>query len=213
MRPIRAVIFDFHATLVDQGDAAEWLDLAIDTLGAADEIDREAVSRRLDALWIHAREIDPDSERDLSAERHRETFIGVMSGHVPDDLLVVLYDVMLELWVAYEEAAHVLSELRSRGIRTAILSNVGFDIRPLLTREGLEPDVMVLSYEVGVVKPNPGIFAAAIEALGVPPEDVLMVGDSWMDDAAAAALGIRTLILPRTRGRHHGLDIVLRLTD
>lgn len=213
MRPIRAVIFDFHATLVDQGDAAEWLDRAMGTLGAAGDIDREAVSRRLDDLWIHAREIDPDSERDLSAERHRATFEGVMGGHVPDDLLAVLYDVMLDLWTAYEEAADVLAELRRRGVRTAILSNVGFDIRPLLAREGLAADVMVLSYEVGVVKPNPGIFTAAIEALGMPPEEVLMVGDSWMDDAAAAALGIRTLVLPRTRGPHHGLDIVLRLTD
>jgi FMN phosphatase YigB (HAD superfamily) len=40
-----------------------------------------------------------------------------------------------------------------------------------------------------------------------------MVGDSWKDDAGAGALGIRTLILPRTRGRVHGLDAVLRLVD
>lgn len=40
-----------------------------------------------------------------------------------------------------------------------------------------------------------------------------MVGDSWRDDAGAAALGIRTLLLPRTTGPVHGLDAVLRLVD
>lgn len=38
-----------------------------------------------------------------------------------------------------------------------------------------------------------------------------MVGDNFADDGAAAALGIRTLILPRSWGGIHGLDAVLRL--
>jgi hypothetical protein len=38
-----------------------------------------------------------------------------------------------------------------------------------------------------------------------------MVGDSAHDDAGAALIGIRTLILPRTSGTRQGLDIVLRL--
>ncbi len=38
-----------------------------------------------------------------------------------------------------------------------------------------------------------------------------MVGDSWQDDAGAAAIGVRTLVLPRTDGPEHGLDLVLRL--
>jgi FMN phosphatase YigB (HAD superfamily) len=61
------------------------------------------------------------------------------------------------------------------------------------------------------VKPQPEIFRAALDALEVAPEETLMVGDAWTDDGGAAALGIRTLILPRTRGRVHGLDAVLRL--
>jgi FMN phosphatase YigB (HAD superfamily) len=38
-----------------------------------------------------------------------------------------------------------------------------------------------------------------------------MVGDSPDDDTGAARLGVRTLILPRTRGPVHGLEVVLRL--
>lgn len=216
MTPIRAVIFDFHATLVDQGDAEQWLDLALDRAGGGDLLgdpERAAVMSRLDEIWVHAREIDPRSDRDLSAQLHHDVFHRVMDGHVPDDVRRALYDVMFDQWVAYDEAPGVLEELRRRGIRTAILSNIGIDLRPIMARERLVPDEVVLSCEVGVVKPDPGIFLAALAALGTSAAETLMVGDNWADDAAASALGIRTLILPRTKGRHHGLDIVLRLTD
>jgi len=214
--PIRAVIFDFHATLVDQGEPDTWLDQALaraDTANPLDESERAALLRRLDDIWIHAREVDPRSERDLSAELHHDVFHEVMRGHVPDDLRGALYEVMFDQWVAYEEAPRVIGELRRRGIRTAILSNIGIDLRPIMEREGLVPDAIVLSCEVGVVKPDPGIFEAALAMLGARAEETVMVGDNWADDAAASALGIRTLILPRTRGRNHGLEIVLQLTD
>lgn len=51
----------------------------------------------------------------------------------------------------------------------------------------------------------------ALKRLGLHAGEVLMVGDNWRADAGAAALGIRTLILPRTTGTTHGLGAVLRL--
>ena len=66
------------------------------------------------------------------------------------------------------------------------------------------------SYEVGAVKPQPEIFARA-DLLNMSAGDALMVGDSWRVDARAAAVGIRTLILPQTSGPSHGLEAVLRL--
>lgn len=212
--PLRAVLFDFHATLVDQGDADAWLDLAIAHAGcgaALGPLERAAVLARLDDIWGHARSVDPDSRRDHSPEAHAGVFRAVMEGHVPDDLRDALYTVMLDQWRAYDDAGPVLDSLRAQGIRTAVLSNVGVDIRPVMEREGLRTDAVVLSCEVGAVKPEPQIFRAAVEATGVAPEETLMVGDSWKDDAGAAVLGIRTLILPRTRGPVHGLDLVLRM--
>jgi HAD superfamily hydrolase (TIGR01509 family) len=107
----------------------------------------------------------------------------------------------------------VLTSLRERGVTTAILSNVGMDPRSVLVRTGLAGlyDAEVFSFEVGVVKPDPAIFAIAAERLGLPAHELLMVGDTVDDDGAAAHLGMRTLILPRTRGTTHGLEQVLRL--
>jgi len=210
--PIRAVLLDFHSTLVDQGDAGVWLDAALAHAGVAiSDAEREEVATRLDDVWTHAREIDPHSGRDHSAQAHADVFHDVMRGHVDDGLREALYAVMLDMWHAYDDAAPLLDALRARGVRTAVLSNIGVDIRPLLEREGLRVDAVILSCEVGAVKPQPEIFAAAIEALGCSAEETLMVGDSWKDDAGAAELGIRTLILPRTRGPIHGLDAVLRM--
>jgi HAD superfamily hydrolase (TIGR01509 family) len=212
--PIRAVLLDFHATLVDQGDAEEWLAAGTARSGVQlGEAECAAITVRLDDIWMHAREIDPHSGRDHSAEAHAVVFHEVMRDHVDDGLRQALYDVMLDMWWAYDDSAPLLEALRVRGVRTAVLSNVGVDIRPVMRRQGLVTDAVILSCEVGAVKPQPEIFAAALEALGVPAEQALMVGDSWKDDAGAAALGIRTLILPRTRGRIHGLGAVLRLVD
>ncbi|MEO0974431.1 MAG: HAD-IA family hydrolase [Pseudomonadota bacterium] len=41
---------------------------------------------------------------------------------------------------------------------------------------------IVVSEEVGVMKPRPGIFAHATEATGVSPAEVLYIGDSWHSD-------------------------------
>ena len=216
MTPIRAFIFDFHATLVDQGDADEWLDRAVARAGAGvamDDMDREAVTRRLDEIWSHAREIDPGSGRDLSAQNHRDVFHGVMDGHVDDGLRHALYDVMLDTWKAYDDTLPTLRLLREQGIRICLLSNAGVPIRTVLDRDGLTPyyDAIVLSYEVGFVKPDLRIFQASLEALGLPASDVLMVGDNANDDGGGTHLGLRTLILPRTQGRIHGLHAVTAL--
>jgi len=220
--PIKGVVFDFHATLVDARDPDSWITAAQQLLGVpakgatvpgTAEFDR--LSEHLHRVWDHAVAIDPNAERDLSLARHREVFGQAMS-LLPDvdaDLIEALYTVMPDQWTAFDDALPVLRELKARGIRTVVLSNTGIDIHDWLRKAGITDviDGLVLSYEVGVVKPQPEIFQLALEALDVPATAALMVGDSWHADAGAAALGIRTLILPRTFGPVHGLGAVLRL--
>lgn len=124
-----------------------------------------------------------------------------------------LYATLLDTWHAYADTVPVLTALRGAGVRTAVLSNVGVDVRHVLRREGIAElvDAVVLSCDVGAVKPDPPIFETALRALDLDAAEVLMVGDSGKDDAGAAHLGIRTLLLPRTRGPLHGLAAVLRL--
>lgn len=220
--PIRGVLFDLHSTLVDQGDAAEWLALALEQLPDPTEHvlpaeDRPGLVAFLDRIWENAREHDPDSRRDLDPRAHREVFHALLADGPDVDAAVAdaLYATLLDTWHAYDDTVPVLAALRAAGIRMAVLSNVGVDVRHVLRREGIADlvDAVVLSCDVGAVKPDAAIFAAALRAIDVDATNALMVGDSGKDDAGAAHLGIRTLLLPRTRGPVHGLSAVLRLVQ
>jgi len=61
-------------------------------------------------------------------------------------------------------------------------------------------DPLITSEEVGVQKPDPALFRAALERGGVAPEQAVMVGDSWaMDVVGARASGIRPVWFNRFR--------------
>lgn len=100
---------------------------------------------------------------------------------------------------ALAATTHALLELlRERGLKLGLVSN-GFD-PPDLARAELERvgvaqllDVIVLSPEVGVRKPDPAIFRKALDTIGVAPENALFVGDMLATDIAGAkALGMHT---------------------
>ncbi|HOA58792.1 MAG TPA: HAD family hydrolase [Dermatophilaceae bacterium] len=221
--PIRGVIFDYHSTLAHGGDPATWLGsawAATDRPGTPEaafgQTGYAALLDFLDHIWEHAGRVDPDNGRDRDPVRHREVYDEVMAlrPEVDAELADALYASMLDQWQAYPDAAPTLAQLRGRGIRTAILSNMGVDLHPVLARQGLAPllDAVVLSWECGAVKPEAEAFHAALRALELAPAQVLMVGDNSLDDAGAAAIGIRTLLLPRTMGAGaRGLGIVTRL--
>ena len=65
------------------------------------------------------------------------------------------------------------------GLKLGIVSNFDTRLRPILKGLGLDQlfDTIVISAEIGVEKPNPIIFEAACQELGVLPEEAVHVGD------------------------------------
>jgi FMN phosphatase YigB (HAD superfamily) len=62
-------------------------------------------------------------------------------------------------------------------------------------------DVVIDSALVGLEKPDPGIFRAALEALAVAPEEALYVGDLYeVDVLGAQAAGIRAILFAPPAG-------------
>jgi putative hydrolase of the HAD superfamily len=94
-------------------------------------------------------------------------------------------------------AAEALARTHTLGIAT----NGPADVQRIkLTVSGLRRffPVVVASSEVGAGKPDPRIFAIAVERLRVSPEDVLVVGDSLEKDVAGAhAAGLRCVWVDR----------------
>lgn len=91
-------------------------------------------------------------------------------------------------------AIETLQHLRAQGVRLALISNgSAAGQRAKVDRFGLEPlfDCIVIEGEFGLGKPDARVFRHALECLGVPSEQVWMVGDDLEADIAAAQrLGI-----------------------
>jgi HAD superfamily hydrolase (TIGR01509 family) len=87
--------------------------------------------------------------------------------------------------------------IRSKGIKTVLLSNTGGEsIRHYLDEQNLESlfDQMVLSFEVGMIKPNIGIYLLAAERLGVEPSEAMFVDDRSYNCDGAVLAGMQALL-------------------
>ncbi|MFG1810793.1 HAD family hydrolase [Streptomyces sp. NPDC049040] len=227
---VKGCMFDFSGTVFRIEPCADWLRGSLRAAGVAagdDEIAHWA--ERLEqsgaqpggappAGW-RADAAGPDwARRDLSAELHRRAYTARSRAiGLPWDIHDTLYDrhMAAAAWQPYPDTAEVFAALRERGVPVAVVSNIGWDPRPVFAAHGLDRlvDVFVLSFEFGRQKPDPAIFRAACERLGVPPRETLMVGDDRTADGGAAALGCPVHFvdhLPADR-RPDGLRAVLGL--
>jgi putative hydrolase of the HAD superfamily len=131
----------------------------------------------LEAAGVDA---DPDLVHEVDAERTK-----------------TLLESGVRLW---EDSIPALRELRRRGVRTAVVSNCDHLTRPIVDRLGLaeEADAVILSFEVGIAKPDPGIYLAALEAVGsVPPAEAVFVDDQAAYCDGARLLGLTTFVILR----------------
>jgi len=217
---ITTILFDFHATLAYTHDRDAWIQAAHEHAGQSvntgtdrAESNYQRLRDGLSGVWRLARDRDPSGSWDLSASAHRTAFTTVMTKDVgcAQWLASALYDVMGDQSDLYDDVIEVLTPLHQAGKRLGIVSNIGFDIRPRLDTLGVLPllDSVVLSFEVGLTKPDPAIFTKALQDVGGSASRALMVGDSWDQDGGAAAVGMSVLILPINDQPSKGLRTVL----
>lgn len=224
MSDLDAVLFDYSGTLFRLEEDESWfagMTLDSDERRDIDGHVQAELMRRLTAPTGRSVSMPPDAleawmNRDLAPHLHREAYLHVLreSGlarHHAEALYAHVIDPAC--WTPYPDTATVLDGLRQRGIKTAVVSNIAFDVRPAFRAlgPGGAVDEFVLSFEVGAVKPDAAIFQAALDRLDVPAARALMVGDSDEADGGARALGCAFALvdpLP-TRDRKDGLITAL----
>jgi putative hydrolase of the HAD superfamily len=204
-------MFDFSGTLFRIEPTQRWLRAVLADRGVEAVSDAIAhYAHRLEGAGAQPGGANPQRvpqelaeawrDRDLTAQAHRAAYTGLSrSVALPWDVHDALYERHSTplAWQPYPDTAEVLSALRERGVPVAVVSNIGWDLRPVFRDHGLDGlvDAFVLSYEHKVKKPEPEIFRIACEALGRPPEETVMVGDDRTADAGAAALGCPVLLV------------------
>ncbi len=203
LKDVKGIIFDYGGTIDSGGD--HWSEIIWNGYNKAGV----AVSKEdFRVAYVYA-------ERELARTLH------ILPHHNFDDLLLIKMQIELQ-YLAQEgkfapsevdakakeiadycyqtartftsKAADVLKKLSSR-YPMVLVSNFYGNIEAVLKDFGLDGYFrkIIESAVVGVRKPDPAIFKLGVEALGLKPEEVLVVGDSYKKDILPArSLGCQT---------------------
>jgi HAD superfamily hydrolase (TIGR01509 family) len=199
MGRVEAVLFDFSGTLFRLEEDDSWFDgIEVDERQVDGHVQAELM-RRLTQPVGRSVEMTPEAHhawvnRDLEPHLHREAYLHVLrESGLADHHAETLYGRVIDpsSWTPYPDTPEVLKGLHRQGIKTAVVSNIAFDVRPAFEAIGIADyvDEMVLSFEVGAVKPDAAIFETALARLGVDAAHAMMVGDSDEADGGARAIG------------------------
>ena len=106
------------------------------------------------------------------------------------------------LWCSVPEPTRTaLARLKAAGLLLGVVSNSEGRVEQALEAAGLRDyfDVVVDSGVIGIEKPDPRIFQAALQALRVAPEEALYVGDLYeVDFVGAQSAGIEAVLVGTT---------------
>ncbi len=103
-------------------------------------------------------------------------------------------------WRSYPEVRAVLAELRAAGYPLGVVSDWDSELPALLAHLGLldEFDFVLASGATGLAKPQAAFYRLALERAGVPPEEMIHVGDSFFADVTGArSAGMDGVLLDR----------------
>lgn len=96
------------------------------------------------------------------------------------------------------DAVAALTAVRQRGLRTAVVSDCGYELPVFLPELPVAPllDTCVYSVDVGECKPHPAMYTTACARLGVAPDECLYVGDGGGQElTGATAVGMHAVRL------------------
>jgi YjjG family noncanonical pyrimidine nucleotidase len=201
MTGARWVLFDLDGTLFDY-DTSEREAVAATLADAGVDPTDEVIGtyRRINARHWQALERGETTAARLRRERWEEVLGEHGIAGVDVDGLAERYLGHLAAGSHLVEGAVEVVAAVADAYPVAYITNGLADVqRPRIDASPLAAytDVMIISDEVGVAKPHPAIFEAALDGLGAPPRDrAIMVGDNLVADIGGAAqIGMQTVWL------------------
>jgi len=184
-RKISAILFDLGGVLTRPQDP-ECVRELMDWLGLDGEVERFKA-----AYFAHRDEYDRGT---LGVEEYWRAVAADIGAAPAAAGLPRAIERDLDAWMQYRPGMlEVLTALRPRIRRLGLLSNINFEgarrLRSSFPRLELF-DQLTLSCELGLMKPEPGIFASCLRSLGAEPSESLFVDDSVANVEGARAAGL-----------------------
>jgi len=197
---IAAVTFDVGGSLIQPWPSVGHVYAEVATSHGEKDLPAGLLEARFKSAWCAQN--DFAYTREAWAELVDQTFLGLCAKPPSQTFFPELYEhfAQPEAWRIFDDVLSTLEELATKGVRLGVISNWDERLRGLLRRLKLDGffETIVVSCEVGFAKPSPVIFAQAAEKLGLPPESILHIGDSFeMDVQGARSAGLKALRLVR----------------
>jgi putative hydrolase of the HAD superfamily len=210
---VQGIFFDLYGTLLVYGNMkkawSDWLSTFYHLLKKQGlNTSEETFSQECDGFFSAT--APAGNENHLTVlERRIQRLCLRLNHQLPKEELSHIADTIAEAWQTHisidPEAMPVLRALKQNKKTVGLVSN--FDhpphVRRVLSRNGLESifDTAIISSEVGVKKPDPAIFALALQHTGISAADAVYVGDTETDVAGAIAARIHPIFIARPVNR------------
>ena len=179
------VFFDIGSTLIDGPPFGPARRLS-ESLG----LDSRAVTE-LERILFRSPASDPEQLANTVVNRLRVDYDRAL------EACTALWNAQLEEAYVLPGARELIAKLKSAGIPRAYLSNIWPPFYEHFRQEFAEEaqhQPQFLSFETGLMKPDPAFFQHALRALELRAEDAVMVGDTYKNDIRPAIeLGMRTV--------------------
>lgn len=211
MSPIKAILFDLDDTLwpivpvIKRAETILYEWLTINAPGVTRQFTVEALRQRRLALL----EENPRYAIDLRALRRAgltEAFLSVGEDVAKVDLAIDVFSAARNEVTPFDDVVPTLSRL-STCVALGSVSNGVADLATIGLAHFFQ--VSVAAHRLGCAKPDPAIFHAACELLGVAPAEALYVGDDpFLDVEGAQKAGLRAAWMNR-----EGLKPLVSLPD
>ena len=209
MPQLRAILFDLDDTLFATTTfAREARRAAVEAMvGAGLDLPVEDVQRELDEV-IGEFSSNYEHHFDQLLRRLRpRSFPNVNPALIVAAGVVAYHDTKYERLELFEDVLPLLEDLQRAECMTGVITH-GWTTKQSekLVRLGLIPhltaNAIFISDQIGISKPNPKLYAAALDELGLEPQQAMYVGDSPLNDIAPPKfLGMKTVYARRAARR------------
>ena len=192
---IQAVAFDYGNTLIEFGrnqidHCDEALGEVLAGLYGQHDPERYRTLREADRLAPYRNGYREGSLPELTRQMVVSLYGRPPSPSDVDELVAARFRAFVEVIQVETTTLEVLDWLLSAGLRLGLLSNYpcGDSIRASLERTDIlrRMSTVVVSGEVGFVKPHAAVYRTLLEQLGTRAHETLYVGDNWLADVQGA---------------------------